>query len=91
MPSRIEHIKKILEIYIHRGELVLRMLEKGENPDKVDDILKWRKASFHNFVALDHEQAKETSDYLNRPEFQDLWKQIQVVDQKLQKAIEKEK
>ena len=52
MPSRIEHIKKILEIYIHRGELVLRMLEKGENPDKVDDILKWRKSFISQFCCL---------------------------------------
>ena len=60
MSSRYEHIKKIPEIYIHRGELVLRMLEKGENDEKIDDILKWRKASFHNFAALDHEHTKET-------------------------------
>ena len=91
MPSRIEHIKKILEIYIHRGELVLRMLEKGESPDKVDDILKWRKASFHNFVALDHEQAKEDKNYLQNDVFQDLWSKIQKIDHKLADAIEKER
>ena len=49
MSSRYEHIKKILEIYIHRGELVLRMLEKGENDEKIDDILKWRK---HHSITL---------------------------------------
>ena len=91
MQSRLEYIKKILEIYIHRGEVVLRMLEKGESPEKVDDILKWRKASFHNFVALDHQQEAETKNYLNEPQFQKLWEKIQVVDADLQKAIEKEK
>ena len=91
MSSRYEHIKKILEIYIHRGELVLRMLEKGENDEKIDDILKWRKASFHNFVALDHEHTKEDKDYLQDEVFQSLWVKIQKVDQLLASALEKEK
>ena len=91
MSSRNEHIKKILEVYIHRGELVLRMLEKGESGEKIDDILKWRKASFHNFVALDHEHSKIDANYLQRDEFQSLWKEIQRVDAQLTSAIEKEK
>ena len=91
MSSRYEHIKKILEIYIHRGELVLRMLEKGESEEKIDDILKWRKASFHIFVALDHEHAKEDKNYLQNDVFQDLWAKIQKIDHKLANAIEKER
>ena len=84
-------LRRYWEIYIHRGELVLRMLEKGESEEKIDDILKWRKASFHNFVALDHEHAKEDKNYLQDDVFQDLWSKIQKIDQKLASAIEKER
>ena len=66
------------------------MLEKGENEEKIDDILKWRKASFHNFVALDHEHTKEDKNYLQDEIFQSLWVKFKI-DQLLAVHIEKEK
>lgn len=81
------HQAKIcLETYLSRGRDAIKFLNSN-CADEALEVLKWRKAAFHNFRALDQVLSQQDSNYLKHAELRQLGQEIQETDQELELAI----
>ena len=72
-----------LKVYLDRGrEAVINL--KSQNFEKVEEILRLRKAAFHNFRAADALAISNGLDVVKEKEIVDLWEQIKEVDTELE-------
>jgi hypothetical protein len=77
-----QHAKRILEVYLARGQAALELL-RSEKVDEALETLKWRKAAFHNFRVVDSQAQSAGIDLHQVESFAGLLFEIQSVDMHL--------
>ena len=88
MSNLAEQAKRVLEVYLARGESALRLLRSG-NVDEALIHLRNRKAAFHNFRVVEARAADQGQTLSSDPSFAGLLSQLQSVDKHLKDEMEK--
>jgi len=89
MDKSFHQVKVCLETYLNRGRAAISCLQ-NDQPDEALEILKWRRAAYHNFRAIDKALSAKHADYLNQSSFSQLWQDIQQVDKILEEQIQRQ-
>lgn len=88
MSNLAEQAKRVLEVYLERGESALRALRSGDVEQALIH-LRNRKAAFHNFRVVEA-RAGDQGEVLSRhPSFAGLLSQLQSVDIHLKDEMER--
>jgi hypothetical protein len=77
-----------LKVYLERGNKIISLLEEHK-VDEAIELLRWRTAAFCNFKVADFMAAREGADICQNPEIKALWEEIQVVNARLEQALQK--
>jgi hypothetical protein len=81
-----QHAKRILEVYLARGQAALDLL-RSEKVDDALEALRWRKAAFHNFRVIDSQAQLAGIDLQTIESFAGLLSEIQSVDMHLKEEM----
>ncbi len=79
--------EQMLKAYIARGLRALKALETSDW-DGFDKAMRWKKAAFHHFRAMDHKLEQLRPGYLHAKTWQDLWQEAETADRALEEGIE---
>jgi hypothetical protein len=82
-----EQVEAALKVYLDRGMKALALVEERDL-DGLDDLLRRRRAAFHNYRVADAFLLADGIDIQSEPYFLDLLSQIATVDQRLKKEME---
>lgn len=88
MRNLAEQVKRILEVYLTRGEAALEYFHSGDT-DQAIEILQNRKAAFHNFRAVEKIAEDRGMDWNEIPDFAGLLSRMQSVDSHLKDEMKK--
>ena len=80
--------KRILEVYLARGQAALDLL-RSEKVDDALETLRWRKAAFHNFRVVDSKAQQAGINLQQVESFAGLLSEIQSVDMHLKDEMAK--
>ena len=86
MRDYLNQAEKALEVYLRRGELALERIENSDLTEFID-ILRNRKAAFHNFRAAEAQVQQAGLDLSDQKKFQDIWLQVREIDRLLTIAV----
>ncbi len=90
MDQKIRQLERVLSSYKARAQAALDALEL-EDWDGFESAMRWKKAAFHNFRAVDYLLERERPGYLQSEQWQALWQEIEGADQALADQIELQK
>ena len=78
--------KRALRAYMERGEEAIQKAAAGDLAS-FEDVLRWRKAAFHNFRVADALAQRDGEDIASDPDVQEMWTTIQGVDERLRDTL----
>ncbi len=90
MDPDLLRLKEILAAYLRRGKKALEALER-EDWEGFERAMRWKKAAFLHFRALDYIVEQKQAGYLATHEWQATWSEIAALDQALADQMEKVK
>lgn len=83
-------LERMLRAYVDRGSRALSALQ-SEDWDAFNQAMRWKKAAFLHFRAMDHKLEQEHPGYLKDPRWQELWREAEANDRSLAEGIELQK
>lgn len=87
MDQAFVRLERMLRAYVDRGSRALSALET-EDWESFDKAMRWKKAAFLHFRALDHSLEQEHPGYLQEARWQSLWQEAEASDRALAEGIE---
>jgi hypothetical protein len=87
MEQEFLHLERILSTYEARGRKALKALEE-EDWETFEEVMRKRKAAFHNFRAWDHRLERRHPGYLTEPRWQGHWQAIRMIEEALAAKME---
>ncbi|MFY7930813.1 MAG: hypothetical protein ACOVS5_18235, partial [Oligoflexus sp.] len=87
MEREFLHLERILTVYEARGQEALKALE-DEDWATFEELMRKRRAAFHNFRAWDDRLEKQSPGYLAEARWQGHWQAIQKNDAMLAAKME---
>ncbi len=87
MDQDLLRLRQILEAYLRRGRKALEALAK-EDWETFEGAMRWKKAAFLHFRALDYILEERQPGYLATPEWHATWSEIAALDRELSEAME---
>ncbi len=90
MDPDLLRLQEILAAYLKRGKKALEALER-EDWETFEKAMRWKKAAFLHFRALDYIVEQKQPGYLATHEWQTAWSEIEGLDRRLTDLMEKAK
>jgi hypothetical protein len=90
MDPDLLRLREVLNAYIRRGRKALEALEQ-EQWDTFEKAMRWKKAAFLHFRALDYIVEQKQPGYLATHEWQEVWTEMEGLDRRLTDEMERAK
>ena len=90
MDPDLLRLEEIVTAYLKRGQKALEALQQ-DDWDSFERSMRWKKAAFLHFRALDHIVEQKQPGYLATRAWQQKWADIERLDRRLTDAMEKAK